>query len=82
MWPRVRKVHIVFNPVHGPPAFLNASHPQLVLVPQEVVLSPQGGAVPNFNSNAIQWGDANLPGVLPWLLMLDDDVHLLKVNNG
>jgi hypothetical protein len=82
VWPRVRKVYIVFNPVHGPPTFLDPSHPQLVLVPQGVVLSPQGGAVPNFNSNALQLAVANLPGVLPWVLFLEDDTHLLTLDVG
>ena len=82
VWPRVRKVYIVFNPVHGPPTFLNASHPQLVLVPQDDVLLPQGGTIPNFNSNALQLSIANLPGVLPWVLYLEDDTHVLKLDVG
>ena len=75
-----KKIFILINPVHGPPSWLNTSHPKIEIVHHHQVLKQ----VPTNNAWAIQTIRHRIPHLGRWFLALNDDVLLngpLKLNH-
>ena len=69
---RFRKIFIVINPIHGPPSWLNTSHPKIEIVPHSTLIDN----VPTNNAWAICTFLQRIPGLGRWFIALNDDVIL------
>ena len=70
----IRKIFVVINPIHGPPSWLNTSHPKIQIVHHSQLIED----VPTNNAWAIQTFIHRIPGLGPWFVALNDDVILNK----
>ncbi len=68
----IHKIYVVINPVHGPPSWLNTSHPKIEIVHHSKILPK----VPTNNAWAISTALHRIPGLGKWFLALNDDVIL------
>ncbi len=69
---QIRNIYVVINPIHGPPSWLNISHPRIKIIHHNILL-PQ---TPTNNAWAIQTCLHRIPDLSPWFLALNDDVIL------
>ena len=70
----IGKIYVVINPIHGPPAWLDTSHPNVEIVHHSKILPN----VPTNNAWAIATAIHRIPGLRKWFLALNDDVILNK----
>jgi hypothetical protein len=70
----IGKIYVVINPIHGPPAWLDTSHPNIEIVHHSKILPN----VPTNNAWAIATAIHRIPGLSKWFLALNDDVILNK----
>lgn len=70
----IGKIYVVINPIHGPPAWLDTSHPNVEIVHHSKILPN----VPTNNAWAIATAIHRIPGLSKWFLALNDDVILNK----
>lgn len=57
------------------PSWLDLSNPRVTVVPHSSIFA-NASHLPTFNSNAIQANLANIPGLAPHFIMMDDDLFL------
>tara|TARA_B110000090_G_scaffold7060_3_gene7368 strand:+ start:24273 stop:27977 length:3705 start_codon:yes stop_codon:yes gene_type:complete len=69
---QIRNIYVVINPIHGPPSWLNISHPRIKMIHHNTLL-PQ---TPTNNAWAIVTCLHRIPGLSSWFLALNDDVIL------
>ena len=69
---QIRNIYVVINPIHGPPSWLNISHPRIKMIHHSKLLP----TIPTNNAWAIQTCLHRIPGLSPWFLALNDDVIL------
>ena len=70
----IGKIYVVINPIHGPPAWLDTSHPNIEIVHHSEILPK----VPTNNAWAITSAIHHIPGLSKWFIALNDDVILNK----
>ena len=74
--PWFRRIYVVVNQFDERPAWLNLAHPKVKVVTHMQIFEPhlqQQGALPTFNSAAIESQLIHIPGLSEWFVYANDD---------